>query len=57
MWTKKNAYYLQNGTATICKIHLGDKVIYELWDNGKLIARADNSKELIERHQHEMHTM
>lgn len=33
-WIEKDKYYLQNGSATICKVWLNGKVSYELWHQG-----------------------
>jgi len=47
-WLQKNQYYITNGTATICKVYIGDKLTYELWDSGKQHAgfsSADEAKQ------------
>jgi hypothetical protein len=39
-------YYMVNGTKTICKVSVNGKWLYELWDGGKFIERADTFEAL-----------
>ena len=45
-WQKIDNYHIRNGEYTICKIYLGERVIYELWHKDKFLQRADNSEVL-----------
>ena len=46
-WQKMDEYYFKNGTSTITKINIGDKVIYELWYQQKQYSQFNSSKEAI----------
>jgi hypothetical protein len=45
-WKKIDNYHICYGDYTICKIYLGERVIYELWHKEKFLKRADNSETL-----------
>ena len=41
IWTQKSKYHIINQHLTIARIHLRDKVLYELWEGKDFIARGD----------------
>jgi hypothetical protein len=42
-------YYWINGNKTICKVMIRGKWLYELWEGGKFIERADTFEKLANR--------
>lgn len=48
-WKQMDKYYLSNGTSTITKISIGEKVVYELWWKQKQYSQFDTSDQAKQR--------